>query len=257
MGVVLVSLEKITVEKSLRLGFLATNNEAGYEALLAGMAMVSRLGGKAIYVFSDSRLVVGQINGEFEARDQRMQGYLIKVRQAQSNFEAFYIKQIPRSQNSHADLLAMFATSSGSGLPRVIIVEDLLVPGHSDQTPIGIHSIQVGLSWMDSLVSFLRDGILPEDKGEAEKIRRKALQYWLFEEQKLYKCSYSGLYLLCVHPEIVEPLLEECMREFVVVILGGGPYCIELSPKGIGGLACKGLLKTMLSQYQRYAPNIY
>ena len=132
MRVVLVSLEKITVEKSLRLGFLATNNEAEYEALLAGMAMVSRLGGKAIDVFSDSRLVVGQINGEFEARDQRMQGYLIKVRQAQSNFEAFYIKQIPRSQNSHADLLAMFATSSGSGLPRVIIVEDLLVPGHSD-----------------------------------------------------------------------------------------------------------------------------
>jgi len=69
----------------------------------------------------------------------------------------------------------MLATSLRSGLPQVIIVEDLLVPGHSDQTPIGIHSIQVGLSWMDSLVSFLRDGILPEDKGEAEKIRRKAL----------------------------------------------------------------------------------
>jgi len=68
------------VEKSLRLGFLATNNEAEYEALLAGMAMVSRLRGKAIDVFLDSRLVVGQINGEFEVRDQRMQGYLIKVR---------------------------------------------------------------------------------------------------------------------------------------------------------------------------------
>ena len=40
MGLVLVSPKKITIEKSLRLGFLATNNKAKYEALLMGMAMV-------------------------------------------------------------------------------------------------------------------------------------------------------------------------------------------------------------------------
>ena len=64
----------------MRLGFPAKNNEAEYEALLAGMAMVKRLGGEAIEIFLDSRLVVGQINGDFEARDQRMQGYLSKIR---------------------------------------------------------------------------------------------------------------------------------------------------------------------------------
>lgn len=47
--------EKITIEKSLRLSFLATNNEAEYEALLARMTMIKRLGGKAIKVFSDLR----------------------------------------------------------------------------------------------------------------------------------------------------------------------------------------------------------
>ena len=99
-----------------------------------------------------------------------MQGYLIKVRQAQSNFETFSIRQIPRSQNSYADLLAMLATFLGSSLPRVIIVEDLVVLGHNDQAPNRIHSIQVGPSWMDPLVLFLRDGKLLEDKGEAEKI---------------------------------------------------------------------------------------
>ena len=70
------------MEKSLRLGFPATNNEAKYEDLLAGMAMVGKLGGKVVEVFSDSRLVVRQVNREFEAKDQRMQGYLIKVKQA-------------------------------------------------------------------------------------------------------------------------------------------------------------------------------
>ena len=59
MGLVLVSPESITIEKLLKLGFSATNNETKYEALLVGMSMVQKLGGKAVNMFSDSRLVVG------------------------------------------------------------------------------------------------------------------------------------------------------------------------------------------------------
>ena len=59
MRLVLVSPEKITIEKSLRLGFSATNNEAEYEALLMGMMMVQKMGGRMVKVYSDSRLVVG------------------------------------------------------------------------------------------------------------------------------------------------------------------------------------------------------
>ena len=72
MGLVLVSLKSITIEKSLKLGFSVTNNEAEYEALLEGMSMVQKLGGKAINMFSDSRLVVGQVNRELEVRDKSM-----------------------------------------------------------------------------------------------------------------------------------------------------------------------------------------
>ena len=59
MGLVLISPKKITMEKSLRLGFLATNNKVEYEALLVGMTMVQKMGGKAVEIFSDSRLVIG------------------------------------------------------------------------------------------------------------------------------------------------------------------------------------------------------
>ena len=59
MGLVLISPEKLTIEKSLRLRLSATNDEAEYEALLEGVRMVQRIGGKAIKVFSDSRLVIG------------------------------------------------------------------------------------------------------------------------------------------------------------------------------------------------------
>ena len=80
VGLVMVSPDKIVIEKSLRLGFSTTNNEAEYETLLVGMAMVQKMGGKSVEVLSDSRLVVGQVNGELEARDLRMQGYLNQAR---------------------------------------------------------------------------------------------------------------------------------------------------------------------------------
>ena len=86
MRLVLTSPEGITIEKSLRLGF---SNEVEYEALLVGMTMIQKLGGKAIEFFSDSRLVVGQVQGELEARDPRMQEYLNQVRHLQSGFESF------------------------------------------------------------------------------------------------------------------------------------------------------------------------
>ena len=57
VGLVLMSPEKVVIEKSLRLDFSTTNNEAKYETLLVGMAMVQRIGGKSIKLFSDSRLL--------------------------------------------------------------------------------------------------------------------------------------------------------------------------------------------------------
>ena len=67
VGLVLVSPGKITIEKSLRLSFWATNNEAEYEALLMGIVMVQKMGGKTVKVFSDSKLVVSQVRGDLEA----------------------------------------------------------------------------------------------------------------------------------------------------------------------------------------------
>ena len=62
---------------------------------------------------------------------------------------------------------------------------------------------------MDPIVLFLKNDILSEEKGEADKVRKRAPRFWLSEDQKLYKCSFSGLYLLCIHPKAVDPLLEE------------------------------------------------
>ena len=112
VGLVLISPEKLILEKSLRLGFSATNNEAEYEALLEGMFMVHKMGEKLVTIFSDSRLDVGQVKNELEAKDERMRGYLTRVQQLQRSFESFDLRHLPRCGNTHANSLATLATSS-------------------------------------------------------------------------------------------------------------------------------------------------
>ena len=201
--------EKITIEKFLRLGFSATNNEAEYETFLMEMVMVQKMGGKTVEIFSDSRLVMGQVKGELEARDPRMQEHLSQVRCIQTKFEFFDLSYISRSGNTHTDSLATLATSSAQDLPRVILVENLCTPIPVKRDLLQVHQIKLGPSWMDPILLFLERDILPEENSEVEKIRRKAPRFWLSEDRKLYKRFFFGLYLLCVHPDASESLLEE------------------------------------------------
>ena len=100
--------------------------------------MVRKLGGKVIEVFSNSRLVVGQVKGGLKARDLRMQGYLVKAQQLQSGFKSFFIQQVPRSRNAYADSLATLATSAGQDLPRIILIEDLVRPAEEDARKVSV-----------------------------------------------------------------------------------------------------------------------
>ena len=177
MGLVLVSPEQLTIEKSLRLGFSATNNEAEYEDLLEGMSMVQRMGGKTVKMFSNSRLIVSQVKGELEARDERIQMYLSQVRHLQSGFESFSLLYIPRSGNIQVDSLAMLATSLTQSLPWVIFIGDMCKPTKVRGNVVHVHQVRVRPTWMDPIVLFPREDILPEDKLEADKVQRKAPRF--------------------------------------------------------------------------------
>ena len=101
-------------------------------------------------------------------------------------------------------------------------MEDLCKPFEVGRNVVHVHQIRARLSWMDPTVLFLMEDVLPKSKFEAEKIQRKAPRFWLFMDQKLYKRSFSGPYLLCVHPEVVELLLEELHEGICGTHTGGG-----------------------------------
>ena len=138
-----------------------------------------------------------------------MQGYLSQVKCLQSGFDSFDLLHISRNGSAHVDSLAMLATSSAQNLPQVILVEDSYKPTETSKETTRIHQIRARPSWMDSIMQFLKKDTLPEERVEADKVRRKDTRYWLSENHKLYKRSFSGPYLLCVHPEMTESLLEE------------------------------------------------
>ena len=138
-----------------------------------------------------------------------MQEYLSQVRYLQSGFESFSLSHVPRSENTHVDSIAMLATSSAQSLPLVILIENLCKPMEVKGKMVHVHQVKVGPNWMDPIVLFLKEDILPENKSKADKIRRKTPRFWLFDDQKLYKRSFPRPYLLCIHLKASELLLKE------------------------------------------------
>ena len=112
---------------------------------------------------------------------------------------------------------------------------------------------------MDSIVLYLREDILPEDKSETKKIRRKAPRFWLFENQKLYKHSFSRPYLLCVHPKATELLLEELYERICGSHTGGRSLSHRTITQGYWWPNIQKEAQEYVKkcdQCQRFAPNI-
>ena len=89
--------------------FKATNNEAEYEALLAGLRVVTELGVESLYAFSDSQLVVNQVQWDYLAKDLWMVAYLDEVKNMSIKIKDVKIRQIPRENNRNVDALANLA----------------------------------------------------------------------------------------------------------------------------------------------------
>jgi ribonuclease HI len=98
IGIILESPEGDIIERAVRLQYTITNNEAEYEALLTGLKLAQILGATKLDIHSDSQLVVGQVNGDKEAKEECMQQYLNLVRHQMSQFREVKLNRIPREQ---------------------------------------------------------------------------------------------------------------------------------------------------------------
>ena len=116
------------MEYALRFGFQASNNEAEYEAVIAGINLAHSVEADQLEVRSDSQLVVKQIKDSYEAKGEKMILYLKKVRELYKKFIRVQVRHVPRAENSRADALTKLATTSQEDLDRLVLVEHLLEP---------------------------------------------------------------------------------------------------------------------------------
>ncbi|GKD72312.1 reverse transcriptase domain-containing protein, partial [Tanacetum coccineum] len=124
-GLILTNPEGAEFTYAMRFRFEATNNEAEYEALIAGLRIAEQMGVKNLQANVDSRLVANQVNGLYTAKESGMVQYLNKVKTLAKSFEEFSIKQIPRSENKKADALSKIASTSFAHLNKQVLVEEL------------------------------------------------------------------------------------------------------------------------------------
>ncbi|XP_073116127.1 uncharacterized protein [Elaeis guineensis] len=108
-SLILTNSEGVVTEYVLRFDFKASNNQAKYEALLAGLKMAKELKIDSLKVFTNSQLIMRQVKGEFEARDPIMAIYLQKVKDLPTNLRYFEIFHISRTENARANILFKLA----------------------------------------------------------------------------------------------------------------------------------------------------
>jgi ribonuclease HI len=111
---VLVAPSKVKTCFAVKLDFSCTNNIAEYEALLLGLRKLRAMGIRRAILKTDSQVIAGHVDKSSKARDPKLEKYLDAVRRLEASFEGFSVKNIPRGENEHADLLAK---SAAQGLP--------------------------------------------------------------------------------------------------------------------------------------------
>nr|XP_023929841.1 uncharacterized protein LOC112041170 [Quercus suber] len=123
VGVVVITPAGEKLKYGVQLKFPATNNEAEYEGILTGLRLGRELGVKNLVIQSDSKLVIGQVRGEYEAKEERMQRYLRLAKNLAREFEKVEFVQIPRCQNVIVDEVSKIASSDGEAVEEGLMME--------------------------------------------------------------------------------------------------------------------------------------
>ncbi|GAU31015.1 hypothetical protein TSUD_393000 [Trifolium subterraneum] len=204
-GIVLEGPNGVLIEQSLRFAFKASNNQAEYEALIAGMKLAKEMEVLDLKAKSDSQLVTNQVSSEYQTKDPQLMRYLEKVRGLAEQFDNFELIHVPRDQNSKADLLSKLASTKKPGNNKTVIQETISKPS----TEMAEVTLVVEQSdWRLPIIQYLKRDILPVEKEDAARIKKITPYYTLIGE-KLYKRGFSSPLLLCVSTAEAQRILNE------------------------------------------------
>ncbi|GAU41791.1 hypothetical protein TSUD_379290 [Trifolium subterraneum] len=208
-GIILENGDGVLIEVSLRLSFPTTNNQAEYEAFLAGLRLAVDKGAEEIKIFTDSQLVASQVSGEYQTKEERLLEYLNLIKTKLAKFKETEVKHVPREHNARADVLSKHASTRRKKAGNQSLIQETLTKPSIEKAVDVMHVCAIDdQSWMDPVYNFLKTNTLPADTKETTKIRKRACSYVLLDD-KLYRRGFSIPLLKCVEETRVEFILQE------------------------------------------------
>ena len=190
----------------MKFKFQLTNNQAEYEVLITGLGLALALRAERVKIRADSQLVCNQLCDQFQVREEKLGLYLKKAKQMVGLFKEVELKQISRNENYQADMLARIAAVVDPKLPKSVPLEVRISPSIGEEIKVMRASTEE--SWMDPILAYIRDGILPEDKRQARKLKCRAARYTLLDGV-IYRRGFTLLLLRCLDDEEADYVLRE------------------------------------------------
>ena len=182
-----------TVDHYLQFKFRASNNQAEYEALIVGLRLAKDLGARRLKCNTDSRLVVGQVQGEYQVKDDLLLQYYHKMVEAMKEFEEVIIHHIPRAENARVDRLSKLAEGKEKGQLKTIIRKTLMRPSVGECAVVDRPA-----DWISDVRELLRRSDARKDLKSIEQ--RRALRFVTIGED-LYKRGFTAPLLKCLSEE--------------------------------------------------------
>ncbi|XP_042446411.1 uncharacterized protein LOC122031358 [Zingiber officinale] len=197
VGVLLISPQEEWMHTPVQLEYRATNNEAEYEALIAGLQAARHVGAIRVLIHSHSQLAAQQLAETFEISNTRLKLHAEAFERLKDHFRKVIFQKIPRAENQVV----------ASAISPVVIsqpIKHVSLVAHVDR----MEGLTFPNDWRTALIEFLRSGITPSDREETHLLRRRAGRFTLIGDQ-LYKKVFSRPQLKCVGPEDIEYILQE------------------------------------------------
>ncbi|XP_057452245.1 uncharacterized protein LOC130744069 [Lotus japonicus] len=217
-GIVLEGPGGVIIEQSLKFDFKARNNQAEYEAIIAGMRLAIEMNVHSLVIKTDSQLVANQIKGEYQAKDVQLEKYLGKAQELMKHIDNVQVNRVPREENTRADVLSKLASTKKPGNNKSVIQETLKSPSVNEDDAV-MATGMVSTDWIERVKMCLQaDG--PDLALFSKDQIREASHYTLLGNQ-LYRRGVGVPLLRCVTRDEADRIMFEVHEGVCASHVGG------------------------------------
>ncbi|XP_015934727.1 uncharacterized protein LOC107460826 [Arachis duranensis] len=204
-GIILKEGDEVVAKQALQFHFSASNNQAEYEALIAGLKLALSHQVQSLTAHCDSLLVVQQIRGEFQVKDHLLEQYWLITKDLISKFSSFTILHVHREQNVRADILSKLAATRADTQTSALSQLTLTKPSIE---LLYIENINCLHDWRKPFLEYINTGTIPRDELNPQQFRRKASFYTKIAGE-LYRRGFSQPLLKCLSKDEAREVMDE------------------------------------------------